>query len=552
MRRRSNPPDTDLRDKLIALGKKLDKRLRMLAEGDLGADAIEAQQDVYVISSLINSAQRLLAEGFSFAEKMSLIANTFDAGLKGLGKKAYYFAFEAYEEWFIGYDGTIILERFMENLPSITPKNVVHELARQARDIIRELKAVYHIALVTNKMKKKKVSPYLDAVFAWRHGTDIDTDKHVLHRNLTRFHQMVTNGEITGPDADLTSDAHKYDTGRGVAILSPYHMNELVVENEGNEVIGVEILRVKAKDDKTLVLFQLNNWSQLGPVTENGAWCVENEGTAASYGYPFYFVGRLIKKPGPETFKRVCLIHPVYGEVKGPQNNCMNWDVWDEITGSRIITEKIMKPVFGDVIFDPAVRYSELWWGFKDNWDGIANLGTAEDLLESLFKFCESYAFDLNQATEMTDQSVFEAATQTDPSLDEWNPKDYNGIGFWEAYQGTHGDDLEQEAQEVFFEREAQIRDDMIRYGEQSWLSEAGEFGLGFEYDKEWTEDNLVSSLGIAGLNIDRHNLKTSTPSIKKAYAALEMVTKAQEAGGMLPNHVEQLDIAAFVEPHCA
>jgi hypothetical protein len=339
MRRRSNPPDTDFIDRLTALGREV---------------------DAYRASANLSPA--------GWEGMFNRLANEMVELLQPVGPKALYL----YSKRLLGdkQHQRELVHWIGWSSPSSAHLTRVEDWFTEP---YQEILAAYDIALVTNKMKKKRASPYLEQVLAWiangsiRLPEDIDSSYEILKE----YHDLKAAGRLNKNEQDISQYRYQQDlaqmvmkkTGRGK------RLNTKAVKQIDELVGDFEVAR----------LYQIDTYQQMRAVGSNTNWCVmANENYFDGYRPPFYLL--TVEDEGGE--RRVALIHLPTLSIKNEPDIPTGEEIRDGEFGEA--TAELLERLFKQAGLQWAIDKDLGDLGNKGDWSELENLADELEKFEDL------------------------------------------------------------------------------------------------------------------------------------------------------------------------
>lgn len=367
----SNPPDTDFIERLTAFGREV---------------------DAY--------RERIHLSPAGWEGQFNRLANEMVELLRTVGPKALYL----YSNRLIGgtkkngYNGVV---QWIGNADPY-PEHVTR-VEEWFATPYQEILAAYDIALVTNKMKKKRASPYLETVLRWiaNNSIRIPEDVEASYDILKEYHDLKAAGRLNKNEQDINQYEYQQDlaamvlkkTGRGKRL----NTKGVTQWGESDDF----------KEDPIARMYQIDTYKQMVQVGSNTNWCVVgNEEYFDKYGPPFYLL--TVEDEGGE--RRVSLVHLPTLSIKNEPDIPNGVEVLDGAHGDNA----------GALLYR-LFEHFDMWWAMNK---GLGDLGDHGDWVEALDEIEDkiNYAenIDGSEIREQFSWSFVQAIEHAfDPDIDE-------------------------------------------------------------------------------------------------------------------------------------
>lgn len=304
-------------------------------------------------------------------------------------------------------------------------------------------KAIYDTAMITPKMVKKKMSPFLDAVTKWvmNGSIKLPEDSQKTRESLEEFNRQKVAGTLKGDNANINTIERQQDLFKAISDKQGLGKS-LGFEEGGAKLIPEWTMKFEDGEDGgagMYKVYRIDDHATMQKCGSNSNWCVVHEQSFNQYKPPYF----LITRHDDEGEHRVALAHRGSMQLKAEDDSSL----LDDDPGLFQSLRPILNKIFGE---------NRLSLASGDLGQGPVDIpAVMQDLIDDsgIIKKIANIAVEVSKAFY----------TNPDSSLDQ---DDYEDEDAWDAAQQEESDmawdmDIAHDYERTFGTRHAIFDDDM-------------------------------------------------------------------------------------------
>ena len=307
-------------------------------------------------------------------------------------------------------------------------------------------KAIYDTAMITPKMVKKKMSPFLDAVTKWvmNGSIKLPEDSQKTRESLEEFNRQKVAGTLKGDNANINTIERQQDLFKAISDKQGLGKS-LGFEEGGAKLIPEWTMKFEDGEDGgagMYKVYRIDDHATMQKCGSNSNWCVVHEQYFNQYKPPYF----LITRHDDEGEQRVALVHRGSMQLKAEDDSSL----LDDDPGLFQSLRPILNKIFGE---------NRLRLGGGDLGQGPASKVDVSAVMQDLIGDSGIIKKIANTAVEVSEDFY----TNLDSNL---NQDDYEDEDAWDAAKQEESDmawdmDIARGYEVAFGTRHAIFDDDM-------------------------------------------------------------------------------------------